>query len=156
MNLADAIRKAAIEGTVPTAGENPGIFQQSEFSPEYTDVPNAVPEATMSASPSTIPEPPNVSLLGGNVVRIEMFMTAEQSTSMLRAIMTGQHTVLTLAEAAHYLRVKPQTIAKMAEDNELPCVEIDGKWRFLKHHLDEWLFAIIGQSDSEEENQDVA
>ena len=70
--------------------------------------------------------------------------------------MTGQHTVLTLAEAAHYLRVRPQTLAKMAEDNELPGADIDGIWRFLKQNLDEWLYTTIGHTDSDEENQDVA
>jgi excisionase family DNA binding protein len=156
MNLADAIRKAAGEGSLPPVGEVPGPLQPRSVEAEQIEVSVTKAAPATGQSQSTLPEPPNVALLGGNVVRIEMFMTAEQSTSMLRAIMTGQHTVLTLAEAAHYLRVKPQTIAKMAEDNELPCVEIDGKWRFLKHHLDEWLFAVIGQSDSEEENQDVA
>jgi excisionase family DNA binding protein len=155
MNLADAIRKAASEGSLPPVGDVPNAFQPQSVEAEKIEVTVSKTEPT-APSQFSVPEPPNVALLGGNVVRIEMFMTAEQSTSMLRAIMTGQHTVLTLAEAAHYLRVKPQTIAKMAEDNVLPCVEIDGKWRFLKHHLDEWLFAIIGQSDSEEENQDVA
>jgi len=156
MNLADAIRKAASEGSIPPVGEVPTAFQPRPVEAEQIAVSMSKAEPTTGPNQFSVPEPPNVALLGGNVVRIEMFMTAEQSTSMLRAIMTGQHTVLTLAEAAHYLRVKPQTIAKMAEDNELPCVEIDGKWRFLKHHLDEWLFAIIAQSDSEEENQDVA
>lgn len=158
MNLADAIRKAATEGTLPTIGEVPNAFQPRLINPD----PNAVVNPVSSADPvasvamGTPPEMPNYGVLSGNVVRIELFMSAEQTSGLLRAIMTGQHTVLTLAEAAHYLRVRPQTLAKMAEDNELPGIEIDGKWRFLKNSLDEWLATTIGHPDTEEENQDVA
>lgn len=158
MNLADAIRKAATEGTLPTLGEVPNAFQPKLIEPD----PNATQHVLSGNDPAanvgtgTAPEMPHASVLGGNVVRIELFMSAEQTSGLLRAIMTGQHTVLTLAEAAHYLRVRPQTLAKMAEDNELPGIEIDGKWRFLKNSLDEWLAMTIGHPETEEENQDVA
>lgn len=154
MNLADAIRKAATDGSIPTVGQVPTAFQPKLVEPD----PNAVvlQEPAAFLSTGTPPEAPSMAVLGGNVVRIELFMSAEQTSNMLRAIMAGQHTVLTLAEAAHYLRVRPQTLAKMAEDNELPGVDIDGKWRFLKHNLDEWLYSTIGHTDPEEESQDVA
>lgn len=158
MNLADAIRKAATEGTLPTIGELPNAFQPKLIDPDPAAPSNVLPpqEPTASVSMGNPPEVPNVGVLSGNVVRIELFMSAEQTSGLLRAIMTGQHTVLTLAEAAHYLRVRPQTLAKMAEDGELPGIEIDGKWRFLKNSLDEWLTMTIGQPEADEENQDVA
>ena len=154
MNLADAIRKAAADGSIPPMSEVPTAFQPRLVDPDPHSV--TVQEPTAFVTTGSPPEAPNVAVLGGNVVRIELFMSAEQTSSMLRAIMTGQHTVLTLAEAAHYLRVRPQTLAKMAEDNEVPGVEIDGKWRFVKNNLDEWLYTTIGHADSEEETQDVA
>ena len=154
MNLADAIRKAAMEGSLPTVGEVPTAFQPRLVEPDPNSAARSEPTAFLSSAAP--PEAPNLAVLGGNVVRIELFMSAEQTSNMLRAIMTGQHTVLTLAEAAHYMRVRPQILAKMAEDNELPGVDIDGKWRFLKQNLDEWLYATIGHTDSVEDNQDVA
>lgn len=154
MNLADAIRKAAAEGSIPTVGEVPNAFQPKLVESEQHRC--SVADPTASVSFGTAPEQPSQAVMGGNVVRIELFMSAEQTTSMLRAIMTGQHTVLTLVEAAHYLRVRPQTLAKMAEENEIPGIEIDGKWRFLKVNLDEWLYNTIGQADADEEATDVA
>lgn len=155
MNLADAIRKAAAEGSIPTVGEIPNAFQPKTIGANEQNS-CSVADPTASVSFGNAPEPPSPAVLGGNVVRIELFMSAEQTTSMLRAIMIGQHTVLTLIEAAHYLRVRPQTLAKMAEESVIPGIEIDGKWRFLKVNLDEWLYSTIGQGDSDEEAADVA
>ena len=152
MNLADAIRRATTEGSVPFIGEVPPAFQARPAEPN--PVSPTEPSANLGTAYS--PEPPNQAVLGGNVVRIELFMSAEQTTNMLRAIMVGQHTVLTLAEAAHYLRVRPQTLSKLAEEGEIRGVDIEGKWRFPKHHLDEWLYRTVGQALNEEEQQDVA
>ncbi len=147
MNLADAIRKAAIDG--PAFPPGPEAPKPSvEGSAKETQVKSPTIEA--------VPDLPSTAVLGGNVVRIEIFMSAEQSNNLLRAIMSGQHSILTLAEAAHYLRVRPQTLAKMADDGELPAIEIDGKWRFLKNSLDEWLTATMETIDPEEAQTDVA
>ncbi|MBS1713777.1 MAG: helix-turn-helix domain-containing protein [Armatimonadetes bacterium] len=155
MNLADAIRKAAQEGSIPTIGELPQAFQPKLMEPDPGRVDRpAEPQASVNFGAP--PEAPNAAVLGGNCVRIELFMTAEQTSNLLRAVMTGQHTVLTLAEAAHYLRVRPQALSKMAEENEIPAVEIDGKWRFLKSNLDEWLAVTVGHPEPEEDNQNVA
>ncbi|MBS1723767.1 MAG: helix-turn-helix domain-containing protein [Armatimonadetes bacterium] len=158
MNLADAIRKAAQDGSLPTIGQVPTAFQPRLVEPENEHVQSAVTSVEPSATVAfgAAPELPHSSVFGGNVVRIELFMSNEQTSNLLRAIMTGQHTVLTVAEAAHYLRVRPQTLAKMADDGELPAVEIDGKWRFLKSTLDEWLATTIGHPEAGEEQQDVA
>ncbi len=158
MNLADAIRKAAAEGSIPQITEVPNAFQPKLIEPDQTNSGSLVTgqEPVANVGTSSAPVPPNMNVLSGNVVRIELFMSAEQTTNMLRAIMTGQHTVLTVAEAAHYLRVRTQTLTKMAEDGELPAIEIDGKWRFLKHSLDDWLAQTIGQPETEEEHHDVA
>lgn len=93
---------------------------------------------------------PHPTVSNGNVVRLELFLTAEQMNGMLRAIMAGQHTVLTLREAAAYLRVNPSTLEKLAEDGEVPGVLLEGRWRFPKPNLDEWLqFRSTPAEDSE-------
>ena len=80
------------------------------------------------------------------------FLNGEQMAGMLKAIMAGQHYVLTVREAASYLRVSPKTIEKLVEDGEIPAVEIDGRYRFPKSNLDDWL----AQSAEHEEEKDVA
>ena len=92
------------------------------------------------------PEPPPTSVTSGNAVRLELFLSGEQMTAMLRAIMAGQHSVLTLREAAAYLRVSPSTLEKLVESDEIPGVEIDGRWRFPKLNLDEWLLEKLHKS----------
>lgn len=47
--------------------------------------------------------------------------------------------VLTLEEAADYLRVTPETIAREAAQGHLPGRRIEDAWRFLKGAIDEWL-----------------
>ena len=63
-------------------------------------------------------------------------MTASESLS-------GNHTrpedVLTLAEAAAYLRVEPAAVEQLVADEAIPARKIGGEWRFLKKALDDWL-----------------
>ena len=47
--------------------------------------------------------------------------------------------VLTLAEAAAYLRVSETDVIKAASDQDLPGRLIGGEWRFLKSSLRNWL-----------------
>jgi excisionase family DNA binding protein len=47
--------------------------------------------------------------------------------------------VLTLAEAAEYLRVDEQTLADLAVKRRVPSQKIGEEWRFLKRALDDWL-----------------
>ncbi len=49
--------------------------------------------------------------------------------------------VLTLAEAARYLRVKESDLGEMAERNEVPAQKIAQEWRFLREALEYWLTA---------------
>jgi excisionase family DNA binding protein len=87
--------------------------------------------------PRAMPEPPAVT--SGNVVRLELFLNGEQMQGLLRSLMAGQHSVLTIREAAAYLRVAPATLADLAESGEVPGIFMDGKWRFPKASLDEWM-----------------
>src|SRR5436305_1960006 len=47
--------------------------------------------------------------------------------------------VLTLSEAAAYLRVAEAEIVRMVEQQALPGRMIGGDWRFLKSALQDWL-----------------
>ena len=52
--------------------------------------------------------------------------------------------VLTLQEAARYLRLPPASVKKHAERGDIPGRQIGKQWRFLKSALNEWL----GRPDS--------
>ncbi len=47
--------------------------------------------------------------------------------------------VLSLAEAAAYLRVPEQELLRLAECRDIPGQKIGGEWRFLKRALGHWL-----------------
>jgi excisionase family DNA binding protein len=47
--------------------------------------------------------------------------------------------VLTLGEAASYLRVREEHVSRLADLHELPGRKIGGEWRFLKAALQDWL-----------------
>jgi excisionase family DNA binding protein len=47
--------------------------------------------------------------------------------------------VLTLAEAASYLRVPDEELLRLPEQRDIPAQQIGGEWRFLKRALDHWL-----------------
>jgi PTS system nitrogen regulatory IIA component len=49
------------------------------------------------------------------------------------------HDILTLEEVAQYLRLKPQTIYKWAQERRIPAVKLGKEWRFRKSILDRWL-----------------
>lgn len=140
MNFADAIRK--VNGEPQSAAE-----------PEtntYNLEPNSgVPQIGFDSAPA----PASAAVQSGNVVRLELFLSAEQMSGLFRAIMAGQHTVMTAREAAAYLRVGKETLMKLAEDGEIPGIVIDGRWRFPKPNLDDWLML---NTHGHEEIDDVA
>jgi excisionase family DNA binding protein len=61
---------------------------------------------------------------------------------------TPEHEILTLEEVAHYLRLKPQTIYKWAQDRRIPAVKLGKEWRFRKSVLDRWLDKQMLSDDS--------
>lgn len=85
----------------------------------------------------------------GNVVRLELFLSAEQMSSLFRNVVANQHTVMTQREAASYLRIPAATLDQMAQDGEIPAFQIDGKWRFSRSGLDEWLAVQMQQREKE-------
>jgi excisionase family DNA binding protein len=61
---------------------------------------------------------------------------------------TPDHEILTLEEVAHYLRLKPQTIYKWAQERRIPAVKLGKEWRFRKSILDRWLDERMLSEDS--------
>lgn len=47
--------------------------------------------------------------------------------------------ILTLEEVASYLRLKPQTIYKWAQEKRIPAAKLGKEWRFRKSVIDRWL-----------------
>jgi excisionase family DNA binding protein len=58
---------------------------------------------------------------------------------------TSNHVVLTLAEAARFLRVKKAVLQKLVEQGRVPARKIGDEWRFFRGALETWL---SGKSDS--------
>lgn len=47
--------------------------------------------------------------------------------------------ILTLEEAAAYLRVSEEALRTMVGDDAIPAQKIGGEWRFLKRAVNDWL-----------------
>ncbi|OGF09255.1 MAG: hypothetical protein A2W00_07320 [Candidatus Eisenbacteria bacterium RBG_16_71_46] len=58
------------------------------------------------------------------------------------------HEILTLEEVAHYLRLKPQTIYKWAQERRIPAVKLGKEWRFRRSIIDRWLDQQMLSEDS--------
>ncbi|HRF61040.1 MAG TPA: helix-turn-helix domain-containing protein [Fimbriimonadaceae bacterium] len=175
MNLADAIRRAALlrqdgpqspppvgDSPVPAAFSPPGDstaqsapvtgdFHDPETTMEHQSEHETFASAMTQAAPTSPPEFPAAAVAGGNVVRLELFLTPEQMNAMLRAVMAGYHSVMTLREAAHYLRMNPSKLEKLAQEHQVPAFMIEGRWRFPKPALDEWL-AVSAMKGTEEDH----
>lgn len=179
MNLADVIRQAAknqgdrvlstdytpptFEQPSETTSETETAMKSNETNqpaweePEAMQTPaSAVPAAEIffgSAESSTsVPEPPANGLNNGSVVRLELFLNPEQLSSLFRALVATQHGMMTLREAANYLRVSTGVVEQMAQEGTLPGLLLEGRWRFPKTSLDEWLslqvFRAKGETDA--------
>ena len=156
MNLADAIRNAT-RGQCAARGQRE---EKTDFSrdgvamdgPQSGEEKRQMENQIEDPEPrGQAPEPPPQSVTSGNAVRLELCLSGEQMTAMLRAIMAGQHSVLTLREAAAYLRVSPSTLERLVEADEIPGVEIDGRWRFPKLNLDDWLLAQLHRTKEQDD-----
>jgi excisionase family DNA binding protein len=136
MHLVDAIRMASQqsqEAASPQPASAPAAAQQPSPQPGPPPIPGAgeVREPT-EVSPAVIGG-------GGSVVRLELFLSPEQMHMMLRGILQGAHTVMTLREAAQHFRTSAQSLIAMAESGELPAFMVDGQWKFPRQGLEEWM-----------------
>lgn len=146
MNFADALRQ--VQGTPsPTESEVTGSQAQdaavttSAFAPDASLEISTLGDQSMNAG-------------SGNVVRLELFLDPSQMNAMLKALINSHQYVMTLREAASYLRISSQKLERMAGDHEVPGFLIDGRWRFPKVALDEWLS--VQSAPFGEENSNAA
>ena len=54
--------------------------------------------------------------------------------------------IMTLEEVARYLKLKPQTVYKWAQEGQIPGTKLGKEWRFRKSILDEWIDSSIALS----------
>ncbi len=47
--------------------------------------------------------------------------------------------IMTLAEAAEYVRLTQRTVRGLAQRGEIPCAKLSTRWRFNKAALDSWI-----------------
>jgi len=47
--------------------------------------------------------------------------------------------LMTIEEIAEYLRMKPQTIYRWAQDKRIPAAKLGKEWRFRRKIIDAWL-----------------
>jgi excisionase family DNA binding protein len=150
MNLADAIRQAASAHDQPPVAAMQ-VQAQTEALPEEADMEQlSAPEGAPAQAEFRPPEHPGAS--AGNVVRFELFLDAAQMNSLLRALMSSHHNVMTLREAAAYIRLPAATLEEMALNHELPAFQVEGKWRFPKVAVDEWLMVQSMKTHMGDEN----
>jgi len=148
MNLVDAIRAAsqkpqepieteiipaghygtgqAAEGTMPAA--------QSKAKPSAT-----MPQTQLIQDSTSTPSALEEGIDGMRVVRFEVLLTQQQIVDLMQWLARNMRSIMTLREAAHYLRLRTTQVQALAEHGDLPAFRVDGKWRFLKTTLDEWM-----------------
>ena len=74
----------------------------------------------------------------------------------------NSHEVLTLEEAADFLRVSVETAEELAAQGTIPGRRISDEWRFLRSALEEWLcrpnyrLALINQAGALREDESLA
>jgi excisionase family DNA binding protein len=165
MHLIDAIRMAAQQSASPATPQP----TQSEAVVDATQAsqPEVAMETTKQQNPSApvppspqIPEPVNPAVLGGagSVVRLELFLSPEQMHQLLRGILQGAHSVMTLREAAQFLRITHDALVRMAEEGQIPAFLVDGRWKFPRQAVEEWvtLQTVARRQNAQQEDEDVA
>ena len=77
----------------------------------------------------------------------------EQTGRGPRALVATQHSMMTLREAASYLRIPAGTLEQLAVESKIPALLLEGRWRFPKSGIDEW---VMLQSFRDGEASDAA
>jgi len=54
--------------------------------------------------------------------------------------------IMTVEEVAKYLKLKPQTVYKWAQQGDIPATKLGKEWRFRKKILDDWIDTSIALS----------
>jgi len=151
MNLADAIRRAAQTSGASFGTEEDGSYTTNWANPEPSapDGGDLAKEPKMKTSErgqagrktGDAHAPTSETQPGHNVVRLELVLNPEQLKGFFGAVIASQHSVLTLREAAGLLRVAQGALERMAQDGNVPGMMVDGKWRFTRQALEDWVSA---------------
>jgi len=54
--------------------------------------------------------------------------------------------IMTVEDVAKYLKMRPQTVYKWAQEGRLPGAKLGKEWRFRRRILDEWIDTSIALS----------
>jgi excisionase family DNA binding protein len=139
----------AIEAVVPNWGSDTGKLTIQAGPNEAAQL-----FATDSGTGELVDMPDsNATFGGGNAVRFEIFLSPDQLSCLFRALVATQHSMLTMREAANYLRIPASTLEQLAAESKIPALQIDGRWRFPKSGIDEW---VMLQSFKDGEVSDAA
>jgi len=145
MNLADAIRKAAVAPAV-TEAISAGLHPFSSLHGHADSAP-LIDVEQLTREHHEIPEEKSVHVEGSGLsttsgpglIRLELFLPPEQVNRLVRSVTAAHHSVLTLREAASHLRISPARLEEMAAEHRVPAFKVDGRWRFSRSRLDEWV-----------------
>lgn len=149
MNMADAIRKATQlpAAIAPTATARVVRLEEPVEFPTPTEKFVAPTEPKIS-NPEPKMEQTSVFGSPGGLVKVELYLTPDQLSSLFKAVAAQQHSVLTLKEAATYLRIAASHLESLAQEGEIPGMLVDGRWRFTKQAIDEWFQANQNRRES--------
>lgn len=59
-----------------------------------------------------------------------------------------QDSILTLTEAADYLKVSEKTVLRMVRSGRIPGAKVSNQWRFLRSVIDDWVMSRMQRSPS--------
>ncbi len=136
MDLAAAIRRAALNSGAPLGQPEAGSSASNALSLPQPEAANLAEEKLQMKEHEAQEVHHN-----HNIVRLELVLNPEQLKSFFGAVIATQHSVLTLRGAAGFLRVSQTSLQRMAEEGDVPGMMVDGKWRFTRQALDDWLSA---------------
>jgi excisionase family DNA binding protein len=70
--------------------------------------------------------------------------------------MKGLSEILTVEEAAAYLKIPTSTIYKLAQENKIPGQKVGRHWRFHRGALDTWIARgmVIPDREADDDSQD--
>ena len=124
MNLADAVRKASQDAIPAEIVSATSRIHEPERQARYSSDAHAEPALATPGSP---------------LVRLEVFLPPDQINRFFQYVASTQRGVMTLREAATYLRITASKLESLASDNTIPGFQVDGKWRFSRVRIEEWL-----------------
>jgi excisionase family DNA binding protein len=131
MNLADAIRRAAQVTPRP---------EEETFVPISPASPVSHAVDLQSISDQDLMDGLNLQTQPGpGLIRLELFLAPDHLHRLIRSVAATQHSVLTLREAAFHLRITTNRLEELAAARKIPAFQVDGKWRFSRVRLEEWV-----------------